>query len=118
MVSAFKLKYLTYRYRKLLVTFGIITALVILYNIYRLDIYVWLCENEDSSAACAVSGMIHLEKGEDSIGRKFLERSCNMKYGSGCYRLYQIQDKEGEREAAKQSLARACSLGIKAACEE
>lgn len=104
------------RYHRLLMTLGVMLVLYTLFALYRFDIFLWFCENESNSPACAQVGLLAKDQGNDKMAKYYLNQSCDLGYGLGCFRLSEIYQASGETEQAKIYLAKACKLDFTLAC--
>jgi TPR repeat protein len=104
-----------YRY-KISLIFAAMIILVALYYIFKINIYLWSCENESISSSCYIVGLIHHEENEMDQAYSFYDKSCQMDYALGCDAVAKILTEKGETQQAALLKARACKLNLKRAC--
>ncbi len=96
----------------------ILSFIVILFLFFKQDVYQWSCEQENNSASCYFAG-IESKKQKDYVkAKKFLNLSCSLNYGLGCWEYYRILKEQGFIEDAQSARIRACELDTKILCEE
>lgn len=106
------------RYHRLFITLATILILYILYSIYRFDIFLWFCENESNAPACTQVGLLAKDQGNSKLAKYYLNQSCELGYGLGCYRLGEIYRLEGDSSLEKTALEKACKLQFELACSQ
>ncbi|MCK5884565.1 MAG: hypothetical protein KAG61_12815 [Bacteriovoracaceae bacterium] len=116
-MSESKLGYTIHRYRKLLLTILILSMTYTIYRIYRVEIYLWSCENEQISSSCTIVGILSLEQGKKEVGHYYLSQACDMKYGLACKHLADNYAKDGVRDKAQTFYKKACDYNFGPACE-
>ena len=79
-------------------------------------IFKWSCDNESNSASCFFVGKNYLEMSETKLGLNYLQRSCDLKYGLGCWELGAYYEKMGNLLLAKKFKDKGCKLDIKDLC--
>ncbi len=102
--------------KKLLVISTIILVLVIAFRIYRYEIFVWSCEQEQIASSCMLAGKIMQERGELVSAQRHFVEACNRDYGIACYHLAELYLRQGMKKDAAKFYLRACKLDYDAAC--
>lgn len=94
----------------------VICLLYILYLIYKVEIFKWFCLNEDNSASCYIVSGLMKDNHNEVLAREYLEKSCELDYGKGCFNLaYNIEQDDLDR--AIMLYEKACELNYMTACE-
>ena len=93
-----------------------ILSLYFLHRIYELDIYKWLCNNEENKAACMVAGMNYKERGEQELADQYLQKSCDLGYILGCIESGKRAEKVGRDKISRLYFNEACRLGDEKFC--
>lgn len=75
-----------YHYKMATIVFILFMGTV-LYVRYELELYTWFCENEDNGAACFIVHNLQMEDRSPVAAKKFLKKSCKLKYEMACERL-------------------------------
>lgn len=88
----------------------------ILYLWFKEEMYVWLCENEEASAACTIVGMMNEEHGYYDSADSYYEKACKQDYALGCFKRGLLARERKQKDIAREYLQRACKLGHKDAC--
>jgi len=104
-----------YLKRYLLLSISIF-SLYLLHRIYEIDIYKWLCNNEENKAACMVTGMNYVERGDQKLGDDYLKKSCELGYILACVESGKRAEKLGNEKVAILYYREACRLGDKNSC--
>ena len=102
--------------RRDLVIFLAIISLYFLHRIYEVDIYKWLCNNEENKAACMVAGMNYKEKGDQELADHYLQKSCELGYTLGCVESGKRAEKIGREKVSRIYFNEACRLGDEKSC--
>lgn len=106
------------RYQRLLVTLLVILLCYFAYAIFRFDIFVWFCETEENAPACTQVGLLAKDRQDLKMAKYYLNQSCEMGYGLGCYRLSEMLSAPEEQELKGQALKKACALRFNYACDQ
>ncbi len=101
---------------KILKILASLMFLGILYLWFKEDMYVWLCEHEEASAACTIVGMMNEKQRYYDSADSYYERACKQDYALACYKRGLLAKERKQMDGAQKSLQRACNLGHKAAC--
>lgn len=109
--------FLDKRWHKPLFVLTVIGLIVLLFLLNQSSIYRWSCLEESNSASCFFVGKNANEQGQAIEALKFLNRSCDLNYGLGCWELYLIHESMGKIDEAKKYRDKACSLDVKELCE-
>ena len=83
-----------------------IISLIMIYYIFKKNIFVWSCDNEDIPSSCAIAGTLYEEDGNYLAAEIYYEKSCKMDYAIGCFNLGMLNEKKGDFEMAKNFLPR------------
>ncbi len=102
--------------RRYLFIFLAIISLYFLHRIYEVDIYKWLCNNEENKAACMVAGMNYKEKGDQELADHYLQKSCELGYTLGCVESGKRAEKIGREKVSRLYFNEACRLGDEKSC--
>jgi len=102
--------------KRYLFIFLSILSLYFLHRIYELDIYKWLCNNEENKAACMVAGMNYKEMGEQELADQYLQKSCDLGYILGCIESGKRAEKVGRDKISRLYFNEACRLGDEKFC--
>ena len=106
---------MTYK-RKMMSTLFVLVVSYLTYRIYRLEIYMWFCDQEQNQGACTVAGLLWKDQNHIVNSSKYLEKACQLDYPQGCYHLSLLYQDNAKEIEAKQALLKACKLGYKDAC--
>lgn len=77
---------------------------------------MWFCEQEQSSAACTIVGIMDQEQHFYESADSYYERACKQDYALACFKRGLLAKERKQNELAQQSFQRACKLGHQAAC--
>ncbi len=107
---------------KALTVFSVLFIASLSYVLFKESVHLWFCESENNGASCSIVGMIHEENREFERAEKFYKKSCDLKYGIGCFKLsHFLSLKKGGPEYDKLSLEylhKACSFEHELSCRQ
>lgn len=75
-----------YKLRWLIISV-VVTAIVLLVMIFKVDILKYTCEHEQNSASCFLLGEHYEEQGEVELADKYHNMACNFQYEQSCSKL-------------------------------
>ncbi len=106
------------RYDRLFISIAVIFVCYLIYAFYRFEIFVWFCEQEKNAPACTQVGLLALDRSDDRLSKYYLNQSCQMGYGLGCFRLSEVYRRQGDALQEQQFLQKACQLQFPLACDQ
>lgn len=103
--------------KKMLTILFFISVIYLTYRVYRNEIYVWFCDNEENQGACTVAGLLYKEQHDVANATIYLQKACDLNYSQGCFHLGILYKENSQADKSLPNLEKACKLNYGPACD-